>query len=167
MPIHASSTNVHQEAEEVQQLRENVATLTAQCAQLDEANRAWQLYQQTQMNNFQNKLHDYVPVEESASLDEIADQIIHQLTSEREDSLQKSQALERANRSLQSEEDIESMRQAYTNTVNELNRKLLAMKEAYDLLDNEKQVLVSELEQRAIEADRNQARQTTGMLDLF
>ena len=29
------------ETEEVQQLRESVAALTAQCAQLDEANRAW------------------------------------------------------------------------------------------------------------------------------
>ena len=125
------------------------------------------MYQQTQLNNFQTKLHDYVPVEESASLDEIADQIIHQLISEREDSREKSQALERANSSLQSEENIESMRQTYMNTVNELNQKLLAMKQAYDLVDNEKQVLVSELEQRSIEADRNQARQTSGMLDLF
>ena len=108
-----------------------------------------------------------MPVEESASLDEIADQIIHQLISEREDSREKSQALERANSSLQSEENIESMRQTYMNTVNELNQKLLAMKQAYDLVDNEKQVLVSELEQRSIEADRNQARQTSGMLDLF
>ena len=148
-------------------MRENVAALTAQCAQLDEANRAWQLYHQTQLNNFQNKLHDYVPVDGNTSLDDIADQIIDQVASEREDAREKYQALERANNDRQSEEDIEAVRQSYMNTVNELNQKLLTMKQAYDLIDNEKQVLVSELEQRAMDDDRNQIRRTTGMLGFF
>jgi hypothetical protein len=39
VPIHTSSTDTEQQAEEVRQLRENVEALTVQCAQLDEANR--------------------------------------------------------------------------------------------------------------------------------
>jgi len=49
------------------------------------------------------------------------------------------------------------------NTVNELNQELLAMKEAYEQLDNEKQVLISELEKRPSEIDQEQPRQTFGM----
>ena len=43
---------------------------------------------------------------------------------------------------------MESIRQSYINTVNELNQELLAMKEAYEQLDNEKQNLVGELEKQ-------------------
>lgn len=119
------------------------------------------MYHRTQLDNFQDKLHDHVPIDGNISLDDIADQIIHQVTSEREDAREKYQALERANND---RENIEAVRQSYMNTVNELNQKLLTMKQAYDLIDNEKQVLVSELEQRAMDDDRNQIRRTTGML---
>jgi hypothetical protein len=46
------------------------------------------------------------------------------------------------------------------NTVNELNQELLAMKEAYEQLDAEKQGLTSELEKRSVAVDQEQARQT-------
>ncbi len=49
------------------------------------------------------------------------------------------------------------------NTVNELNQELLAMKEAYEQLDNEKQVLISELEKRPVEVDQEQSKQAIGM----
>lgn len=125
------------------------------------------MYHQTQLNNFQNKLHDYIPVDGNTSLDEIADQIIHQVTTERDDAREKHQGLERAYNDRQSDADIEAVRQSYMNTVNELNQKLLTMKQDYDLLDNEKQVLVSELEQRAMDDTRNQIKRTTGMHEIF
>ena len=68
----------------MEQLRENVSSLTAQCAHLDEANRAWQSYQQTQADNFRSKLQEYVPIDEDTSFDQIPELIINQLTKERE-----------------------------------------------------------------------------------
>ena len=59
--------------------------LTTQCAQLDEANRSWQQYQQAQLENFKTNLHDYVPLDDNISFDEIAQQIVDQITKERED----------------------------------------------------------------------------------
>ncbi len=158
VPIHTSGVDAEQNVEEVQQLRENVAALTAQCAQLDEANRAWQLYQQTQVDNFRSKLHDCLSIDNNASLDEIAQQIVDQVTREREDSREKT------DNDLQSDENLESIRQSYMNTVKELNQELLALKEAFNQLDNEKQVLVSELEKRSIEGDAHKVKRTTGML---
>ena len=43
---------------------------------------------------------------------------------------------------LESSNNLESIRQSYMNTVNELNQELLAMKEAYEQLDAEKQRLI-------------------------
>jgi hypothetical protein len=51
--------------------------------------------------------------------------------------------------------------------VNELNQELLAMKDAYDQLDVEKQDLINELEKRPIEVDQEQARQSIGMFSFF
>jgi hypothetical protein len=48
-------------------------------------------------------------------------------------------------------------------TVNELNEKLLAMKEAYEQLDNVKQDLISELEKRPVEVDQERSKQAIGM----
>jgi hypothetical protein len=141
--------------------------LTAQCAQLDEANRAWQSYQQAQADNFRTKLHGYLPIDDNASFDEIAQQIADQVTREREDFSEKYQALERAYNDFQSRDNIESVQQSYMNTVYDLNQKLLAMKEAYDQLDTEKQVLITELEKRPVEVAQAQVTRTTGMLCLF
>ena len=53
------------------------------------------------------------------------------------------------------------------NTVNELNEKLLAMKEAYDQLDTQKQELADELEKQATAISQEKARQTIGMFITF
>lgn len=53
---------------------------------------------------------------------------------------------------------MESIKESYTNTVSELNQELLAMKEAYQELDNEKQSLIVELDKRSAEVQ--QAQQT-------
>jgi len=50
------------------------------------------------------------------------------------------------------------------NTVNELNQELLVMKEAYEQLDAEKQVLIGQLEKQPVETDQEQARQTISMV---
>jgi hypothetical protein len=102
VPIHTSSTDTEQQAEEVRQLRENVEALTVQCAQLDEANRAWRLYQQTQADSFRTKLHDYLPVDENASFDEIAQQIVDQMTKDHEDFTERYGELKRINEDLRS-----------------------------------------------------------------
>jgi chromosome segregation ATPase len=115
------------------------------------------------LDNFRTKLHDYVAVDETVSLDDIAQQIVDQATREREDFNERYQALERANNDLQSRANTESIQQFYMNTVNELNQELLAMKEAYNELDTEKQVLANELEKQSAEMRAAQARQTFGM----
>src|SRR5579863_4444060 len=113
VPIHASTADVEHESEELQQLRENVVALTTQCAQLDAANRAWQQYQQTQLDNFKTKLQDYLPDDENTSFDEIAQQIVDQITKEREDFSETYQTLERANNDLRSDDNMESIRESY------------------------------------------------------
>ncbi len=62
---------------------------------------------------------------------------------------------------------MESIRQSYMNTVNELNQELLAMKEAYEQLDREKQGLIDELEKRPVEVDEEKAKQVTGTIPFF
>jgi hypothetical protein len=57
---------------------------------------------------------------------------------------------------------MESIRQSYVNTVNELNQELLVMKEQCQQLDVEKQFLNSELEKRLADANQEQVKPTTG-----
>ena len=56
---------------------------------------------------------------------------------------------------------LESIRESFTNTIDELNRELLAIKEAYDQLDDEKQQLADELHRRTAALD---AKRPIGML---
>jgi DNA anti-recombination protein RmuC len=102
VPIHTGSVDGEQEVDELRQLRESVIILTAQCAQLDEANRAWQQYHQTQLDSFRNKLVDQLPIDENRSLDEIGQQIIDQMNKEREHFSEKCAELEKANVDLRS-----------------------------------------------------------------
>ncbi len=145
-------------------MRENLVSLTAQ---LDESNRASKQYEEAQVDILRNQLGNCLSIDYNGSFDEIAQQIADQVTREREDFSEKYQALERANNNLRSDDNLESIRQSYMNTVNELNQELLAMKEAYDQLDMEKQGLISELEKRPVEVDQDQVTRTTGMLSSF
>jgi SMC interacting uncharacterized protein involved in chromosome segregation len=97
-------------------------------------------------------------------VDEIAQQIADQVTREREDFNEKYQTLERTNNEIRSSDNAESVRQSYMNTVNALNQELVAMKEAYDQVDREKQSLISELEKRPAGVDQDQVTRTAGML---
>ena len=65
--------------------------------------------------------------------------------------------------SIESNDTLESIRQEYMNTVNELTQELLAMKEAYEQVDSEKQNLINELEKRPIAATQEQAEQPIGI----
>ena len=168
VPIHASGTDARQTVEELQQLREIVATLTAQCAELDEANRAWQLYHQTQADTFRTKLQEHLPIDESVSFDQIPEVIVNQLNKEREDFTRQYLALEKVNDDLRADDTAESIQESYTNTVNNLNQELLALREAYDQVNSEKQALTNELEQRvALGNDQEPTRQTIGMFIPF
>jgi chromosome segregation ATPase len=69
----APSPDMH---EEIQQLRTNLSSLTAQCSQLDEANRAWQQFHQSQLEIFRNKLQDWIPLDDNFTLEQIAQQIV-------------------------------------------------------------------------------------------
>ena len=102
VPIHSSGTDVDQNTAEVRQLRETVASLTAQCAQLDEANCAWQLYQQTQTDNLRTKLRDYLVIDDNVSFDAAIDQIVEQIAKDREDFSDKYAELEKLNDDLRS-----------------------------------------------------------------
>ena len=57
---------------------------------------------------------------------------------------------------------MESIRQSYLNTVNELNQELLAMKEQYEQLDAEKQLLNNQLENRSVIINQEQDAPTIG-----
>ncbi len=48
-----------------------------------------------------------------------------------------------------------------------MNQELLAMKEAYEQLDAEKQDLISELENRPVQVDQEPVRQIIGMFSSF
>jgi hypothetical protein len=68
--------------EEVRQLRTDLATASAHCIELEEANRAWQKYQYDQMESFRQKLQEYIPSFdhiENSSLDSVAQQMINYL----------------------------------------------------------------------------------------
>jgi len=155
VPLQTSSSSAgnEQNGDETEQLREDVARLTSQCAQLDEANRAWQSYQQTQKDAFRNTLQDCLAIDDNLSLDQIAQKIMEYINTERAVSDEKYAALQSANSNLQSEltNDLESIKESYTNTVNELNQELDGVKEAYEQLNSEKQSLIAELDKRSVE----------------
>ncbi len=65
-------------------------------------NRAWKQYQQTQVDILRNQLENCLSIDYDGSVDEIAQQIVDQVTKEREDARQKYDALERTNNDLRS-----------------------------------------------------------------
>ena len=77
-------------------MEERIAALTTQCAQLDEANKAWQLYHATQVDSFRNKLHEHLSLAETGSLDDLAEQIIEQVQRERDGFVEKSAEFEKS-----------------------------------------------------------------------
>ena len=184
IPLKSTAVIDQQEAEEIRQLRENLVSLTSQ---LDETNRAWQQYQQTQLDILRNQLQNCLSIDyNNTSFDEIAHQIVDQVTKEREDFNDRYQTLEKTNNdlrlgreilifvyvylfisSLESNSNMESIRESFVNTVNELNQELLVMKQAYDELDVENQRLTNELEKQPLQVDQQQVKQSVGMFSIL
>ncbi|CAF3904832.1 unnamed protein product, partial [Rotaria sp. Silwood1] len=160
VPIHTTGVNVEDERKELEQLRATVTLLTSQCAQLDEANRAWQQYHQTQLNGFRNILHHHLPIDERFTLDQAAEHILHQVTKERENFTQRYQALEKVNDDvrLESATNLETIKESYINTIDELNKELLTMKEQCEILMAEKQALSNELGKKSVEFNIEQKK---------
>jgi exonuclease VII small subunit len=148
-PVQSASPVINEHEQELQELRQNVTALTNQCAQLDEANRAWQQYQLIQLDNFRNTIQNYLPIDDDLSLEQAAQQIINQIIKEREDFTEQYRALEKVNDdlrsgkhfmnyrhyclsifySVESATNLETIKESYMNTINELNQELLAMQE--------------------------------------
>ncbi len=83
--------------------------MTAQCAQLDEANRAWQLYHQSELDKFRDKLQNSLPIENNLSLDDIAEHIsahLDQLQNQRESLVQQLQTSEKLIKDIRSGESF-------------------------------------------------------------
>ena len=151
-------------------------SLSAQCAQLDEANRAWQQYHQIQLDNFRNKICDVLPIDENTSFDEIAQQIADRIIKEREDFRERYSELNKTSDELrsgslllitnsfylfvlhiESDRGIQSVEPRSTDNVVELNQELLLLKNQYEELENinkqllfEKEELNNQLNDRSI-----------------
>ncbi|CAF3166548.1 unnamed protein product [Rotaria sp. Silwood2] len=121
--VQSASSFTDNKDEELYPLRENIATLTNQCVELD---------------NFRNKLHDYVTLDKNISLDQTAQIIIDQIIKDREDFNQQYEILQKTNDELRSESEnnLETIKQSYINTVNELNQELLIIKEELEKQTN-------------------------------
>lgn len=65
--------------DEIHQLRAELSASSAHCLQLEEANRAWQQFHQNQLDMFRSKLQHLLPMDESFTLDQLAQQIIDYL----------------------------------------------------------------------------------------
>ncbi|CAF1318012.1 unnamed protein product [Rotaria sp. Silwood1] len=101
----------------------------------------------------------------------VTEQIVEEIKKEREYSNERYQALEKTNDQLrlESENNMESIRQSYINIVNELNQELLAMKEQCEQADVEKQLLTNQLENQSVtinqEYDIQQTEKSLGTVD--
>ena len=117
-----------------QELRQTNALLTMQNSQLDQANRAWQQFQLAQLDSFRNKLRDYFILEENTSFDQAAQLIIDLINQQREEFQHRYEALEKINEDLRSESttNLETIKQSYINTVDELTQELSILKEELD-----------------------------------
>jgi hypothetical protein len=104
IPLSSGAPVDEQAADEIVQLRENLVSLTGQ---LDETNRAWQEYQQTQRDILRNSLDNCLAIDYNVSFDEIAQQIVDQITKERDDFSGIYQSLEKAHNELQSGNSIQ------------------------------------------------------------
>ncbi|CAF4940190.1 unnamed protein product, partial [Rotaria magnacalcarata] len=128
------------------------------------------LWQQIIIEIFRNELEDYLSMDMNVSFDKIIKQIVDQIKREREDFQESYQKLETTNNRLQSELDnnMESIRQSYLNTVNEYNQELLIIKgECENFRQINKELVVAnenlnrQLDDRSIVVDHHSALETS------
>ena len=80
----------------------NYAFLSSQYGQLNEANRAWQEFHRSQVENFRSTIQDCIEFDDDVSFDNLAQQIVDAITKERESLNEQYQALEKAYNEIQS-----------------------------------------------------------------
>ncbi len=119
------------------------------------------------MDNFKTKLHDYLPIDEKTSFDEIAQQIVDQITKEREDFNEKYAELEKANDDLRAT-NMQPIEQPSTENIDERNEELLNLKNQYEELEKinrqlliEKENLNNQLNDRSIVVGHHSASEST------
>jgi hypothetical protein len=119
------------------------------------------------LDNFKTKLHDYLPIDEKTSFDEIAQQIVDQITKEREDFNEKYAELEKANDDLRAT-NMQPIEQPSTENIDERNEELLNLKNQYEELEKinrqlliEKENLNNQLNDRSIVVGHHSASEST------
>jgi hypothetical protein len=117
--------------------------LTSQCAQLDEANRAWQEFHQAQINTLCTKLNDWITIDASSSLEQIADQMIYHMASERQNMIEKYDLLEKTIDELQINQQSninrqERIKEQYENELNEKKNLIDQMQCRFDTIREER-----------------------------
>jgi chromosome segregation ATPase len=147
----APSPHIEGADEEIQQLRTNLSNLTAQCAQLDEANRAWQQFHQNQLEIFRNKLQDWILLDENSTLEQLAQQIViqlDQLANNKQNTNQSDTTIESLNNQLINYQLNESM---LAQNLEQLNQKLVDVhQECEEFREHNAQLILSkqQLEQQ-------------------
>jgi len=119
------------------------------------------------LDNFKTKLHDYLPIDENTSFDDIAQQIVDQITKEREDFNEKYAELEKANDDLRAT-NMQPIEQPSTENIDERNEELLNLKNQYEELEKinrqlliEKENLNNQLNDRSIVVGHHSASEST------
>ena len=72
----------HERTEEIRQLRADLAAASNHCLQLEEANRAWQFYQQSQLDQFRQQLQEQIPMlnqTDDSSLDQMTQHVLNHI----------------------------------------------------------------------------------------
>lgn len=87
-------------SDEIQQLQTNISLLTTQCSQLDEANRACQQFHQNQLELLCQKLQDHITLNTDFTLEQIANEMLNQLSSYQQNESVLHQNLEELNKKL-------------------------------------------------------------------
>lgn len=153
----ASSANITEE--ELQQLQNNLSGLTTQCLQLDEANRAWQQYHQTQLENFRKQLQDWISCDENDTLEQIGQRIILQLdqlaSSKEQTDLPTNATIDALNKRIVGYQMNES---TLTQNIEQLNQDLIDVQDDCEDLRQDNAQLVSSVEEMKQQNDSLQVK---------
>jgi len=82
--FYLKSTDDDNNVKQENDLNTTLTILSNRCAELDQANQAWQQFHQSQIENFQNILRDYIPLDGIISFDQAAQLIINEIDKQKE-----------------------------------------------------------------------------------
>lgn len=179
-PLITSSTELLSSSNNEDEFRETIATLTKQCAELEEVNRSWLAYQQRQLDQIRLQMQTVLPVPQDATVDEILQQIVENLqksNNEKDSMYKRIQLLETLNNDLlagnfsnqnlrfsffyfyslvESSTDIETIKESYTNTIRDLDQQLNLLHQENDHLKHEKDLLQQQVTQQTLNTSLSQ-----------